>query len=158
MKKISLLCLVIFGANLTACKEPQTATVGNPAPELAAYDLQGKSAGLKQWEGRKILLSFWSETCGACVAELRALEQTEKAYPNKIKLVAVNVDGEGVDVKKAVEKHRITQTVVQDQLKMTAERYQLIGTPTAFLIDEKGIVRQKFEGKISNTALENIFK
>ncbi|VEH66580.1 ResA protein [Rodentibacter pneumotropicus] len=48
------LCLsaVVFGS--VSCKE-ETASLGNVAPEIAAYDLQGKQVSLKDWQGTRLL-------------------------------------------------------------------------------------------------------
>ena len=52
--KLSLLA-VVFG--ITACKE-ESAIIGQAAPEIAAYDLQGNSVKLEDWQGTR-LLTFW---------------------------------------------------------------------------------------------------
>ena len=55
-----------------------------------------------------------------------------EANPDKVQLIAINVDGDKVDTKAVVAKRQLTLPVIKDQLKITAERYQLIGTPTKF--------------------------
>ncbi|OOF54858.1 TlpA family protein disulfide reductase [Rodentibacter genomosp. 2] len=150
------LCLSAVIFSTVSCKE-EKATLGNAAPELAAYDLQGKQVSLKGWQGTR-LLTFWSETCGHCMAELKTFEQLDEAYPNKVQLIAINVDGENMDTKAVVAKHQLTQSVIKDQMKITAERYQLVGTPTSFIIDAKGYIQAKFEGKIPQQELDKLFK
>ena len=93
---------------LASCKE-ETATIGQKAPEIAAFDLQGNKVSLQQWQGKTLLLSFWSETCGACISELKTLEQMQQRYPDKIQLVAINVDGEKADTQAIVNKRQIQQ-------------------------------------------------
>ena len=68
------------------------------APDIAAYDLQGKEVKLDDWKGTR-LLTFWSETCGRCVAELKEFEKLAEANPDKVQLIAINVDGDKVDTK-----------------------------------------------------------
>ncbi|QPB42714.1 TlpA family protein disulfide reductase [Rodentibacter haemolyticus] len=152
--KSLLLSAVVFGT--VSCKE-ETAALGKHAPELAAYDLQGKQVNLQDWQGTR-LLTFWSETCGHCIVELKEVEKLATLYPNKVQLIAINVDGENMDTKAVVAKHRLTQSVIKDQMKITAERYQLVGTPTSFVIDEKGNIQAKFEGKIPQQELDKLFK
>ncbi|OOF44547.1 thioredoxin [Rodentibacter trehalosifermentans] len=150
------LCISAVIFNTLSCKE-EKATVGHIAPELAAYDLQGNPVSLKDWQGTR-LLTFWSETCGHCMAELKAFEQLNAAYPNQVQLIAINVDGEKRDTNAVVAKHQLTQSVIKDQMNITAERYQLIGTPTSFIIDGKGYIQAKFEGKIGQETLDKLFK
>lgn len=149
-----LVSAVVFGS--VSCKE-ETAAVGQPAPTIAAYDLQGKQADLSDWQGTRVL-TFWSETCGHCIAELKEFEQLVALHPNKVQLIAINVDGENMDTQSVVKKHQLTQPVIKDQMKITAERYQLVGTPTSFIIDKKGNIQAKFEGKIPQEELDKLFK
>ena len=69
-----------------------------------------------------------------------------EANPDKVQLIAINVDGDKVDTKAVVAKRQLTLPVIKDQLKITAERYQLIGTPTSFVITPEGNIQAKYEG------------
>ena len=145
---------VIFGS--VSCKD-EVAAIGQKAPDIAAYDLQGKEVKLDDWKGTR-LLTFWSETCGRCVAELKEFEKLAEANPNKVQLIAINVDGDKVDTKAVVVKRQLTLPVIKDQLKITAERYQLIGTPTSFVITPEGNIQAKYEGAIPAADLDKLFK
>ena len=140
-----------------SCKE-ESVQIGQPAPEIAAFDLQGNKASLRDWQGKTVLINFWSETCGACIAELRTLQQWAEKYPNQVQLIAMNIDGEKADTQAIVTKRQLTLPVFKDQMKITAERYQLVGTPTSFVIDPNGKVIYKFEGLISENDLQRLFQ
>ena len=139
-----------------SCKE-ESAQIGQPAPEIAAFDLQGNKVSLSDWQGKTVLINFWSETCGACIAELRILQQWAEKYPNQVQLVAMNIDGEKADTLAIVTKRQLTLPVFKDQMKITAERYQLVGTPTSFVIDPSGKVIYKFEGLLPEEELQRLF-
>ena len=104
-----------------------------------------------------MLINFWSETCGACIAELKTLQQWAEKYPNQVQLVAMNIDGEKADTLAIVTKRQLTLPVFKDQMKITAERYQLVGTPTSFVIDPNGKLIYKFEGLLSEKDLQQLF-
>ncbi|PJG82650.1 TlpA family protein disulfide reductase [Caviibacterium pharyngocola] len=154
---IKWLLISAVGFCLISCKE-ETATVGGQAPEIAVFDLQGQPVNLQDYQGKTTLLNFWSETCGICIAELKELAQLEQENPNKIHILAINIDGANADTQKTVEKRQIHLPVVKDQMKISAERYQLIGTPTSFIIDPQGKILYKFEGLIPQDILTNLFK
>ena len=139
-----------------SCKE-ESVQIGQPAPEMAAFDLQGNKASLSDWQGKTVLINFWSETCGACIAELRTLQQWAEKYPNQVQLVAMNIDGEKADTQAIVTKRQLTLPIFKDQMKITAERYQLVGTPTSFVIDPSGKVIYKFEGLLPEEELQRLF-
>lgn len=73
--KLLAISAVIFGS--VSCKD-EVAAIGQKAPDIAAYDLQGKEVKLDDWKGTR-LLTFWSETCGRCVAELKEFEKLAEA-------------------------------------------------------------------------------
>jgi len=83
--KLLAISAVIFGS--VSCKD-EVAAIGQKAPDIAAYDLQGKEVKLDDWKGTR-LLTFWSETCGRCVAELKEFEKLAEANPNKVQLIAI---------------------------------------------------------------------
>lgn len=149
-----MMITVILGA--TACKD-EVASLGQTAPDIAAYDLQGNNVKLDDWKGTRLLV-FWSETCGRCVAELKEFEKLAETHPNKVQLIAINVDGEKMDTQAVVTKRQLTLPVIKDQMKITAERYQLVGTPTSFVINPEGKIQAKYEGQIPAADLEKLFK
>jgi resA len=153
-KMLGISAVVFFSVS---CKE-ESAQIGQPAPEIAAFDLQGNKASLSDCQGKTVLINFWSETCGACIAELRTLQQWAEKYPNQVQLIAMNIDGEKADTQAIVTKRQLTLPVFKDQMKITAERYQLVGTPTSFVIDPNGKVIYKFEGLISENDLQRLFQ
>ena len=153
LRFLGISAVVFFSVS---CKE-ESVQIGQPAPEIAAFDLQGNKASLSDWQGKTVLINFWSETCGACIAELRTLQQWAEKYPNQVQLVAMNIDGEKADTQAIVTKRQLTLPIFKDQMKMTAERYQLVGTPTSFVIDPSGKVIYKFEGLLPEEELQRLF-
>ena len=153
LRFLGISAVVFFSVS---CKE-ESAQIGQPAPEIAAFDLQGNKASLSDWQGKTVLINFWSETCGACITELRTLQQWAEKYPNQVQLIAMNIDGEKADTQAIVTKRQLTLPIFKDQMKITAERYQLVGTPTSFVIDPSGKVIYKFEGLLPEEELQRLF-
>lgn len=149
-----LITLFILLYGLTACQDEQ-AQIGRKAPAISALDLQDKPANLPS-KPLPTLLTFWSASCGVCIAELQTLAQLSLQYPDKFQLLAINIDGDQVDLANIIAKYQLTMPIAQDQLKITAERYQVIGTPTSFLLNHKGIIQGKFEGLIPQNALTQL--
>lgn len=153
MPKIMLVLLLVL---LSGCKEEKLAR-GETAPALAAFDLQGKPASLKRWEGKAVYLNFWSSGCGGCLAEMDTLQALSQRWPDKLVVVGVNTDPESVDIAPLLAKHGISYPVLRDQLKMTQERYQVIGTPTSVLIDRHGTVLDLHQGWRKPEELQTVF-
>lgn len=149
--------LFVLLVALTGCKEEKLA-LGEPAPALAAFDTQGNEATLERWQGKGVYLNFWSASCGGCLAEMHTLEKLSQQWGDKLVVVAVNTDNESVDIAPLLARHHITYPVVRDQLKITQERYQVIGTPTSFLIDAKGRVIDMHQGARNEQVLAETFR
>ncbi|MBA0169220.1 TlpA disulfide reductase family protein [Pectobacterium sp. CFBP8739] len=153
---ITALCLLGVVA-LSGCKEEQV-SVGAQAPALAAYDLAGQQVDLSRWQGKSVYLNFWSSGCGGCMVEMGALEKLSKEYGDKVVVVAVNTDPDGVDITSMLAHHKVTYPVVRDQLGITKERYQVSGTPTSFIIDANGKVTDQHQGARDEVQLTALFQ
>ncbi|MFH2503947.1 TlpA disulfide reductase family protein [Klebsiella indica] len=154
MPKVVFVLLLVL---LSGCKEEKLAR-GEAAPALAAFDLQGKPASLKRWEGKAVYLNFWSSGCGGCLAEMDTLQALSQRWPDKLVVVGVNTDPESVDIALLLAQHGISYPVLRDQLKMTQERYQVIGTPTSVLIDSHGVVLDLHQGWRKPEELQTVFR
>ena len=80
--------LFILLVALAGCKEEKLA-LGEPAPQLAAFDSQGHEAKLDAWQGKGVYLNFWSVSCGGCMAEMHTLEKLSQQWGDKLVVVAV---------------------------------------------------------------------
>ncbi|XWJ92494.1 TlpA family protein disulfide reductase [Phytobacter ursingii] len=149
---VVLLLLVL----LSGCKEEKLAQ-GAPAPALAAFDLHGRDASLDSWKGKGVYLNFWSASCGGCLAEMDTLQALSKQYGDNVVVVAVNTDPDSVDIRALLAKHQITYPVLRDQLNITQERYQVIGTPTSVMIDRQGRVLDLHQGARKPAELQETF-
>lgn len=154
---ITAACLTAALALLAGCKEEQV-SVGAGAPALAAYDLAGQQVELTRWQGKQVYLNFWSSGCGGCLAEMATLEKLSHAYADKVVVVAVNTDPDDVDIAPLLAQQQISYPVLRDQLGITKERYQVIGTPTSFLIDRDGKVTEQHQGMRNEQQLTALFK
>ncbi|MFS6931433.1 TlpA family protein disulfide reductase [Klebsiella oxytoca] len=144
-------------ALLSGCKEEKLAR-GETAPALAAFDLQESPVSLDRWRGKAVYLNFWSAGCGGCLAEMDTLQALSQRWPDKLVVVGVNTDPESVDIAPLLAKHGISYPVLRDRLKITQERYQVIGTPTSILIDGDGKVLDWHQGMRKPDELRTVLR
>lgn len=156
-RKVSGALLLAIALMLNGCKE-EKAEIGALAPALAAYDMQGNKVSLEQWQGKHVYLNFWAANCGGCLAEMPVLEKLSKAFDDNIVVVGINTDNSELNIQALLDERQVSFPNVRDQLAITQERYQVIGTPTAFLIDPQGKLTGQYVGMLHESELKAIFE
>ncbi len=117
--------------------------------EAPAFTLAGSGGGQKSlagFKGKIILLNFWATWCVPCRAEMPSMEKLWQKYRHKgFAIVAVSVDrGNSDAVRRFVDEHRLTFTVLLDPDGEVRNSYEVNAFPTSYLIGKDG----KFLGKI----------
>lgn len=157
IKGIGSILLLSLTVLLSGCKD-EKAEIGAAAPALAAYDLQGNQASLEQWKGKYVYLNFWASNCGGCLAEMPALEKLSKEFGDSIVVVGINTDKDEMNIQALLDERQVSFPNIRDQLSITQERYQVIGTPTSFLIDPQGKLTDQYIGMLHEPELKAIFE
>lgn len=146
---IITLILIIFAFEARATGLIETAPeIGKLAPEFELKDISGSRVKLSEARGKVVLLNFWAEWCVPCRAEMPFMENLYKAFKDKgLVVLAVSVDKSAKAVKTFVSDKKLTFTVLMDKDKeVSFDQYGVMGFPTTFLIDKKGVVAEKFIG------------
>jgi peroxiredoxin len=139
IKTVLFLCLTVL---ISGCQE-QVAKVGEKAPSLAVFDADNNQISFDQFKGKPVIVEFWSEDCGACIAMMDKWQSVLKNHPNEVTLIGVNVDEKKVNLKAFAKKYGLTFLLGADQLGITKERYKVAVTPTTYFINKAGdIVNQ----------------
>lgn len=127
-----------------AIAKPET---GKPAPGFSLPDLFGthSQVNVQSLSGKIILIDFWASWCPPCRKSLPELGRLKTRYPD-LKIIAVSIDE---DKKKALDflkKPDSNILFLHDVKRVVAEQFDLGGMPSAYLIDRKGILRNRFDG------------
>jgi len=128
--------------------ELKTRALGKPAPEIEGVDLDGTAMTLSQFRGKVVLLSFWATWCRPCMQ----MVPHEKALVDRLRdkpfeLVGVNGDIQPERLKQGLQKYNITWRSFRNKAgngKTISEQWNLGGWPTIYLIDQQGIIRNRW--------------
>lgn len=142
----------------TAEKAKLTA-IGNPAPDFANNDVNGKPILLSSLRGKYVLLDFWASWCGPCRLENPNVVKAYHKYHDKgFDIYGVSLDDTKTDWVQAIKKDGLDWTQVSD-LKgwqaSAASLYGVKGIPMNYLLDKNGIIVAKglrgdeLDGKLS---------
>lgn len=150
MKKI--FCVVILGALLSfslGCfsSQAQKDFKGESAPDFTLKDLKGNSFKLSDFSGKIIILNFFATWCPPCRSEMPDFNQIQKANPDTVKIVAVNVGGENVNqVSNFVSQLGLEFMVARDDGKVANMYGPIRAIPVTFVIDKNMNVQKHYIG------------
>jgi peroxiredoxin len=158
MKKIAVLilggCLVLF---ITAYGESPVASVGKPAPDFDTVDLEGKVWSLSKLKGKVVFVNFWATWCAPCREEMPAMQKLYEMMPkDKFEMLALFNNDKKPVAKNFVAKLGLTMPILSDEYNFAGTKYGLTGLPETFIVDKKGVIREKFIGPAQWDSPENI--
>lgn len=159
--KILILLLVmgmfVFFAYSLVNKGKKT-DVGDKAYNFELENLEGRKIKLSDYKGHMIILNYFATWCAPCVEESPELEAFEKEYGDKYKLLIID-RGETRDrVKKFVKKNKTTSTYLFDYNANVSKVYNVTAQPETFVIDKKGIIREHYNGPLTEMQLYEMVK
>lgn len=154
-----MLRLLLIGLLLlAACGGEKAAklNLGDPAPAFQTRRLDGANVDFPAAAaGRPLVIRFWADWCRYCEAEMKAIEAVYQRHKGKgLEVFAVNAGQEKPAVEAFIKKLGVTYPVLLDEQSAIAKRYGVVGLPTTYFVDSKGVVR----GKVIGEADEAIFE
>ena len=122
--------------------------VGDEAPNFMLRDLAGNVVSLSQLRGKVVLLNFWATWCGPCRIEMPAMEQLYRTLPRReFEILAVSTDQQGAAVTRPFQREMgFTFPILHDSEYRVGLTYGARSIPITFMVDRRGIVRQKIFG------------
>lgn len=150
MKQFRLLAASLFFAAFILCSAAfvSAANPGSPAPDFTLTDITGKKISLSELKGKVVLLNFWATWCGPCKAEMPALNRLYLELKDKgFVILAVSLDTAEKPVKSFIAEKKLAFPVLMDSDKeLSFDLYAVMGLPTTFIIDKKGIIVERILG------------
>jgi len=149
---ITILILILVAAwTFISVPEPssqQSDSEANPkagftAPDFTLDTLNGGQLTLSELRGQPIVLNLWASWCLPCREEMPAIEKIYQTYNGSLVVIGLNLtsqDSES-DAEAFVQELGLTFPIALDRDGSARERYQLLGLPSTYFIDESGIIR-----------------
>jgi cytochrome c biogenesis protein CcmG/thiol:disulfide interchange protein DsbE len=122
--------------------------VDEEAPNFLLRDSEGFNVTLDQFRGKVVLLNFWATWCGPCKIEMPAMERLYRSFSRKdFEILAVSTDAQGAAVTRPFQREvGFTFPVLHDADFRIGLQYGARQLPMTFLIDRKGIIRNRIPG------------
>jgi cytochrome c biogenesis protein CcmG/thiol:disulfide interchange protein DsbE len=153
--RLGLLLLLL----LSACgdgKPSAKLNVGDIAPTFQTTRADGMAAHFPAaWAGKPVVIRFWADWCKYCEPEMKAIEPIyQQLKPQGLQMIAINAGQDRKTVTAYMEKLGVTYPALMDENSAIAKRYGVVGLPTTYFIDAKGIVRVKLIGEAETAGFE----
>lgn len=159
MKKKSLIlaALLLAGLSLiayfisqrdTGKKEP-IAAIGLSAPNLEVADAAtGRTLSSSDFKGRVLFINFWATWCQPCREEMPSIEGLFKHFMDNKDFVMLTIlfrddPQTGINY---LKQNRFNFPLMLDMGGQAARAYGLTGVPETYIVDKKGILREKIIG------------
>ncbi len=124
--------------------EESIAATNVTAPDFELQNMKGTNVSLNDFKGKKpVLLYFWATWCHYCQATRPEIIKVQKANPNDIEILAINV-GSGdslAKVQRYDEANPAPFTVLYDPDSKVTRSYKVEGIPHFVLMDKTGAVK-----------------
>jgi cytochrome c biogenesis protein CcmG, thiol:disulfide interchange protein DsbE len=143
---------------LSACSGEPTAklNVGDIAPTFQTSRLDGMVAHFPAaWANRPVVVRFWADWCKFCEGEMKQIEAVYQRHKDKgLQVIAINAGQDRKTVAAFVQKIGISYPALMDERSKIAKQYGVVGLPTTYFVDAKGIVRAKVIGEADEATFE----
>lgn len=133
--------------------------IGQMAPAFTLPALNGKDGqqiSLAHFQGRAVVLNFWSSTCQPCQDEMPLLEtQWERVQPQGVIFLGIDVEDTTSDGQAFLKQHGATYTSLIDNGGGTLVSYGVTYTPETIFIDRTGKVFSAVRMEITSQQLQD---
>lgn len=141
----------------TAERPAVAVAVHEPAPdfELPIVGHQGSTIALSSLTGQVIVLNFWASWCHPCrdeAPDLRSAWERSRGQQRVVFLGVNEMDDEGGAQAFQREFHMTYPSVFDPSASLAAD-YGFFGLPVTYVIDAEGVMRYRFTGSVTESAL-----
>ena len=111
------------------------------AQEIILNDLSGKSVNISRYQGKPMILFFWTTWCPYCREELKKMNQQSSLMAKEgVIIFGVNVSEPEYKVQIFFKGYPLNFKMLLDKDGLLANKYGLMGVPTYIFLDKTGKV------------------
>ena len=148
-------------ANQAQAAVPAVFGKGSPAPDFTLNKINGGELQLSSLRGKAVILDFWDTWCPPCRKALPHLQELSETYSDDLVVVGVAMGREGLGkVRSFTQAQGLTFEMVlfNNDMNLIKDFGGIQSIPTTFLIDQDGVVREKWVGAFDKAEYERAVK
>ncbi|MCK5689641.1 redoxin domain-containing protein [Myxococcota bacterium] len=154
---IALPILALLGLGFTFNPhEVPSVMPGKVAPDCQLRVLDSSSGELKtlkSYQGKPLVVNFWSSWCVPCKTEHGLLQSAARDLAPNVQFIGVVYQDTEKLIRPYLQRHSQAYPQLMDISSKCAIAYGVAGVPETFFIDSEGIIRYKEAGPLSPTTL-----
>jgi len=128
--------LPLLDSSLTHTK---TKTKTKTENAVESTDDHSLTLRLSDYKGKVVYIDFWASWCTPCLVSMPLLNNLRNKYKSSgFEIIAINLDDEPDLALKFMQSMGIDYPVVSDVAGVVAKRYQVVGLPSAYILNENG--------------------
>ncbi|UII55269.1 TlpA family protein disulfide reductase [Cytobacillus spongiae] len=149
---IGMITIGVLGLLVNGLSGKVSANPGDPSIDFELKDMNGVVHQLSDYKGKPVVINFFTTWCEPCLDEAPELEAFGTEYDGAVLLVLA----------KGESKRRMTDYIEESKSKLTylldtkedvANDYGVIGQPETIIIDENGLIHERFSGPTTKADL-----
>jgi cytochrome c biogenesis protein CcmG/thiol:disulfide interchange protein DsbE len=120
-------------------------TIGSAVPDIELIDTKQNKLNLSELKGSVVFINFWATWCEPCIDELPSMEMLFKRFSTnpRFKLITILFKDDKQKVLRYMEENGYTFPVYVNPDGTAAKKFGITGVPETFIIDKKGVLRDK---------------
>lgn len=126
------------------------------AKDFSVYNDKDEEVKLSSFNGKPIVMNFWTTWCGYCKVEMPYFEELYKQHNNDVTFLMINSTTEDnkQDIEKYIQTEGFTFPVYYDQNASEIRTYKITGYPVTVFINRDFEIVKIHQGMITKDTLE----
>ena len=146
---ILILSAIIFiGLRSYETSQVAKATVGLNAPDAILTDTAGNTYNISGLKGSVVFINFWASWCKPCREEMSSIQSLYNQFKDdkKLRMLMVIYRDDYEKALSYLKENNFQLPVLIDKDGKAASAYGITGVPETYIIDKKGVLKEKIIG------------
>jgi cytochrome c biogenesis protein CcmG, thiol:disulfide interchange protein DsbE len=152
-KTLALIIVILVGILIVfivskPSRGPEKAEIGRAPQDFEFIDINKNRMTLSGMKGSVVFVNFWATWCESCIDELPSIERLSRHFKDNptLKIVTILYKDDLDAALNFMKESGYTFPVYLNPDESAAKMFGLTGIPETFIIDKKGVLRDKVIG------------
>lgn len=145
---VLLLVIIVAFFSVRSRRSVKVAEIGSAVQNFEVTDINNNKISLSDLKGSVLFVNFWATWCGSCVEELPNVQRLFRSLSgnSSFKMITILYKDNGQRALGYMQQNGYTFPVYLNPDDSAAKIFGITGVPETFIIDKKGILRDKVLG------------